>query len=387
MTKRPSNTGSLSPDELRPAPASGMTRAPAAATAGLPVHGGMIVREASPLNLEMPFGELDGFVTRTEHFFVRCHFPLPEIDLARWRLRVSGEVRQPLELDWHQLREMPAVTRMSTMECAGNGRVFLSPQVEGAQWERGAVGNAEWTGVLLRDVLERARLKPAALEVVCIGADRGKIADAPRPGGEIHYARSLPIAKATEDVLLAWAMNGETLTPTHGFPVRAVVPGWYGMASVKWLSELVVTATPFQGYYQTVDYAYWQRGGGEPSLIPITELQIKAQIARPGPAETLPASKPYLVRGAAWSSGAEIVRVELSTDGGRSWHETRLSENSDPCAWRLWEYEWEVPAERGEVVLMARATDAKGRTQPTERDADRGGYLINEVVGLGVFVQ
>jgi DMSO/TMAO reductase YedYZ molybdopterin-dependent catalytic subunit len=387
MTRHDSSSGSSSGHDAQPAPASGMHSGRTAPAAPSPVHGGMIVREASPLNLEMPFGELDEFITRTEHFFVRCHFPLPEIDPAHWRLRVTGEVRQPLELEWNELGAMPAVTRMSTMECAGNGRVFLSPQVDGAQWERGAVGNAEWTGVLLRDVLERARPTTSALEVVCIGADRGKIAEAPRPGGEIHYARSVPIAKAIDDVLLAWAMNGETLTPTHGFPLRAVVPGWYGMASVKWLSEINVTATPFHGYYQTVDYAYWQRGVGEPSLVPITELQIKAQIARPGPAETVPASKPYLVRGAAWSSGAEIVRVELSPDGGRNWHETRLSEKSDPCAWRLWEYEWQVPAARGQVVLLVRATDAKGRTQPTARDPDRGGYLINEVLGIGVFVQ
>lgn len=338
------------------------------------------------MNLEMPFGTLDQFITRTEDFFVRCHFPVPSIDRVRWKLRVSGEVQRPLELGWEEVRAMPHASVTATLECAGNGRVFLSPKVSGAQWERGAVGNAVWTGVRLADVLERAGVNAAACEVVLAGADRGRIPEAPRPGGEIHYVRSLPIAKAADDVLLAWEMNGETLSPSHGFPLRAVVPGWYGMASVKWLTDITVTSKPFHGYYQSVDYSYWQRDPGGPSLVAITEMQVKAQIARPGPAEAVAAGQPYLVRGAAWSSEAEIVRVELSVDGGHSWHDTRLGDQTDQHAWRLWEYEWDVPRTTGKVTLMVRATDAAGRTQPIERDPDRGGYMINEVLGIDVIV-
>jgi DMSO/TMAO reductase YedYZ molybdopterin-dependent catalytic subunit len=224
--------------------------------------------------------------------------------------------------------------------------------------------------------------------VILVGADQGKIEEPPRPGGTIHYSRSLPLAKATDDVLLAWQMNATELTPAHGFPLRALVPGWYGMASVKWLSDIVVTSSRFHGYFQSVDYAYWQRtGGGEPALVPITEMQVKAQIARPGPAEVVPTGQVYLVRGAAWSSEAEIVRVELSVDGGHVWHPTRLGENTDLHAWRLWEYSWQTPASPGRVTLMVRATDSKGRTQPTRRDADRGGYMVNEVLGVDVMVQ
>jgi DMSO/TMAO reductase YedYZ molybdopterin-dependent catalytic subunit len=259
--------------------------------------------------------------------------------------------------------------------------------VEGAQWERGAVGNAVWTGVWLSEVLKRAGLTSAAVEVILTGADEGEIEKAPRPGGKIHYARSLPRAKACDDVLLAWQMNGADLTPAHGFPLRAIVPGWYGMASVKWLTDITVTSRPFLGYYQTIDYAFWDRSTGDPTLVPITAMQVKAQIARPSPAETVPPAHTYRVCGAAWSGEAEIVRVELSTDGGQSWHDVELAPATERAAWRLWEYSWHTPATPGRATLMVRATDAHGRTQPTRRDPDRGGYIVNEVVGLDVVIQ
>lgn len=353
---------------------------------GQSVHTGLIVRQSQPLNLESPFGALDGFITRNEDFFVRCHFPIPEISRAAWRLKIGGEVQRSLELKWDDLRAMPETSVTATIECAGNGRVFLAPKAEGAQWERGAVGNAVWTGVRLAEVLQRAGLKASAREVILSGADRGEIESAPRPGGEIHYARSVPVAKANDDVLLAWHMNGQELSSAHGFPLRAIVPGWYGMAAVKWLNAIAVTAEPFHGYYQSVDYAYWQRKTGEPALVPITEMQVKAQIARPGPAERVPVGRAYLVRGAAWSGGAEITRVEFSPDGGKTWPETRLVGQSDRHAWRLWEFPWQ-PAQLGRATLMVRATDAKGRTQPARRDADRGGYMINEVLGIDVVVE
>ena len=350
-------------------------------------HAGMIVRQAAPLNLEMPFGALDDFVTGAEDFFVRCHFPIPEIEHEKWRLRVRGAVRRPVEFSWEELRAMPTTTLTATIECAGNGRAFLSPSADGAQWERGAVGNAVWTGVLLKHVLQQAELKPAAAEVNLVGAVHGTIEKTPRPAGEIHYARSLPLVKAVDDVLLAWQMNEHDLTPAHGFPLRAIVPGWYGMAGVKWLSDITVTETPFHGYYQSVDYAYWQRGAGEPALVPITEMQVKEQVARPGPAEVVPAGEPYLVRGAAWSGGAEIVRVEVSVDGGNEWRDARLDGRINRHAWRLWDYEWAVAASPGKATLMARATDARGRTQPTAHDPDRGGYMINEVLRIEVEVR
>jgi DMSO/TMAO reductase YedYZ molybdopterin-dependent catalytic subunit len=286
--------------------------------------GGMIVREREPLNLEMPFGSLDGFITPVDRFFVRSHFSIPQIDVKTWRLKIVGEVETPLELTYDEVSAMEPRTTPVTMECAGNGRAFLTPAAAGAQWERGAVSTAEWTGVRLSEVLRRAGLKDSGREVIFEGADRGEIREPPGPAGKSHYARSLPLRKANEDVLLAFKMNGEELTPAHGAPLRVIVPGWYGMASVKWLTRIIASDQPFHGYYQTIDYAYWERGPSAPTLVPITEMQVKAQIARPGFADAVRAGQTYPVRGAAWTSEAEITKVEISTNGGETWHDTHL---------------------------------------------------------------
>jgi len=350
-------------------------------------RGGMIVREREPLNLEMPFGSLDGFITPVVRFFVRNHFSIPQIDVRTWRLKIEGEVETPFELTYDEVREMESHTIPVTLECAGNGRAFLSPSVGGAQWERGAVSTAEWTGFLLSEVLRRAGLKNSVREIIFEGADRGEIEESLGPAGEIPYARSMPLQKANEDVLLAFKMNGKDLTPSHGAPLRLVVPGWYGMASVKWLTKIIASARPFHGYYQTLDYAYWDRGPSAPTLVPITEMQVKAQIARPGFADAVRAGELYRVCGAAWTTEAEITKVELSTDGGETWHDTQLLGESIRNAWRLWEYEWKVPTKAGKATLMARATDSQGRTQPTERDEDRRSYMVNHLLKIEVEVR
>src|SRR5438874_9560887 len=223
------------------------------------MQSGLIVREQEPLNLEMPFSTLSGFTTPNESFYVRCHFPIPEIAAADWRLRVEGEVEAPFELRYDELLQMETRTIPATLECAGNNRIFLEPKVKGVQWELGAVGNATWTGVPLSVLLHRAVVRPNAREVVFEGVDHGMLDDPKSPPGELRYSRSIPLEKAQRDVLLAYRMNGNDVLPEHGFPVRAIVPGWYAMASVKWLQRIIVTDRPFAGYYQTLDYAYWKR--------------------------------------------------------------------------------------------------------------------------------
>ncbi len=349
--------------------------------------GGMIVREKQPVNLEMPFGSLDSFITPVDRFYVRCHHPIPEIDVSSWRLKIDGDVENPIELTYAELAAMETRTMTVAMECAGNGRALLEPQRDGAQWEGGAVGNAEWTGVPLASVLKRAGVRGSVCEVILEGADEGEIKEPPRPQGKIHYARSLPLRKAADDVLLALRMNGEDLTPAHGFPLRAVVPGWYGMAAVKWLTRIIATSQPYHGYYQTVDYAYWQRGSDSPTLVPITAMCVKAQIARPEYAETVSAGKPYRVNGAAWTTDAEIAKVEVSTDGGGTWKDARLLGQTMRNAWRLWEFEWDVPATPGKAVLMARATDSEGRVQPSRHHDDRGSYLIHHWLPVEVLIR
>ena len=347
----------------------------------------LISRGEEPLNLEMPFATLREFVTPNEKFYVRCHFPVPQTDAVTWRLRIEGAVDAPVEFTLGELRAMSAQTTTATMECAGNGRSHLEPKVKGVSWDLGAVGNAEWTGVLLRDVLNRAGIAADAGEVVLEGADRGAIKEPPRPPGEINYARSLPLEKANADVLLAFEMNGEPLTPEHGFPLRAVVPGWFGMASVKWLQRIVVTRQPFNGYYQSIDYTYWEQRDAMPTLVPLAEMRVKAQIARPHMGEVVPAGKRYRVHGAAWGGEDEITKVELSDDSGASWNPVTLLGEAVKNAWRFWEFQWSAPRQPGDYTLMARATDAAGRTQPAQRIQEYGTYMINHVLPIRIEVR
>ena len=355
----------------------------------LQAFAGLVVRERNPENLEFPFSALNGFITSNEQFFVRSHFNVPKLDRDTWRLVIEGRVKEPCEIDYDELIRMPSRTVTMTLECAGNSRIFLSPKVGGLQWELGAVSNAEWTGVPLAAVLKRAGVKVGAAEVVLEGADNGAIAKEPVSPGKIHYARSLPLAKALmPEVILAHTMNGEPLSHSHGFPLRAVVPGWYGMASVKWLTRIIVTDTPFRGYFQTADYTFWEQRDELPvQLLPVTEVEVKAEIARPSLHEVIPAETIYRVYGAAWTGESDITKVEVSTDGGIHWENAQLLGDSVPYAWRFWEYYWRTPGEPGSHMLLARATDARGNVQPMQRDAHRGSYMISHVQPIEVEVR
>src|SRR5438876_7084374 len=321
---------------------------------------GKIVRGEAPLNLEMPFEKLDGFITPTKAFYVRTHFPIPKIDKSKWRLRVEGEVEKPFDLNCDELLKMESRTIPVTLECAGNNRIFLEPKVKGVQWGLGAVGNAQWTGVPLSILLDRAGVNTNAREVILEGADGGSLEDPKSPAGELKFARSIPLAKAREDALLAYKMNDVDLPAEHGFPLRAIVPGWYAMASIKWLRRVIVTDKPFTGYYQTLDYAFWKRRGDIAELVPLSGMQIKAEIARPREGEVIAANSHVRVHGAAWTSDGEIAKVEISTDGGASWNEVKLIGESKLSAWQLWEFDWKTPSKPGKQKLIARATDAKG---------------------------
>jgi DMSO/TMAO reductase YedYZ molybdopterin-dependent catalytic subunit len=346
----------------------------------------MIVRESEPRNLESPFSGLNGFITPSDLFYIRSHFAVPKLDVASWRLKVLGWVKEPFEIDYRDLLRMAGFTRTAFLECAGNSRVFLVPRARGLSWESGAVGNAAWTGVPLASLLERAGVKDGAVEVVLEGADKGAVNDEPRTPGEIHFARSVPIDKARRDVLIAYRMNGGDLWPAHGFPARAIVPGWYGMASIKWLSRIIVVERPFAGYYQTFDYSYFERNHGVPSLVPLTECGVKAQIARPARFEIISKATNYRVRGAAWSGESAVAKVELSTDGGQTWSITKLLGESVPHSWRLWESSWRTPDQAGRMILMARATDERGRIQPMQRDPDLRNVMIHHVLPVEVVV-
>jgi DMSO/TMAO reductase YedYZ molybdopterin-dependent catalytic subunit len=320
-------------------------------------------------------------------FYIRSHFPAPKLDLATYRLRIDGAVRKPLSLSYKQLRDMPSETRVATLECAGNGRVFLSPQVPGAQWELGAVGNAEWTGVPLADLLERAGLEEDACEIVLEGADRGRPKEEPVPPAPVAYARSLPRDKAVRrEVLIAHRMNGCDLPLDHGHPVRAIVPGHYGMASVKWLTHIHAVREPFRGYWQTSDYGYWDYLDGKPVRRALGEMKLKAEIVRPRVYETLRPNQNYEIFGVAWAGDAAVTRIAVSTDGGQSWADGEFLDPIERHAWRRWKFDWHTPKQSGHYTLLARAEDAVGNVQPDAHDLNFGAYVINHPLPIEVFV-
>jgi DMSO/TMAO reductase YedYZ molybdopterin-dependent catalytic subunit len=348
---------------------------------------GLIIRQKEPKNLEAPFDRIDSYLTPAELFYIRSHFPTPNLGCGSYRLRIDGAVRHAFALTYDELRSMPSETRVATLECAGNSRVFLVPQVRGAQWELGAVSNAEWTGVPLRALLERAGLAEDACELVLEGADRGTPMEEPLPPGPISYAWGLPRAKAIQpEVLIAYAMNGRDLSPDHGFPVRAIVPGHYGMASVKWLTRIQAVREPFHGYWQTSDYAYWASMDGKPVRRALGEMQLKSEIARPCVYETLPANRIYTVSGAAWAGETDVLEIAVSTDGGQTWADAEFLNPVRRHVWRRWKFDWLTPKKPGRYTLLARARDASGMLQLDKHDQSYGTYVINHSLPIEVFV-
>jgi len=347
---------------------------------------GRIIREREPLNLEYPFDELHSFLTPTDLHYIRSHFKAPELDRDTYALTIGGAVAQPFSISYADLLAMPAVTRPATLECAGNGRIFLVPQVKGAQWQLGAVSTANWTGVPLSALLERAGIDPNACEIVFEAADKGKPKEEPVPPGDTQYARGIPMSKAG-DVLIAYRMNGDELPLDHGFPVRVVVPGHYGMASVKWLAHIHVLTEPFQGYWQTSDYGYWDHTDGNPVRRALGPMQLKSAIARPRTREYVPAGQPYEVYGAAWSGDVQVEEVEVSTDGGRQWNLASLLDEATPFVWRRWRFLWQVPQAPGTYILLSRAKDTRGTMQPDHHDKDYGTYVIHHTLQIEITVR
>ncbi len=344
-----------------------------------------ITRSEDPLVVEFPFAELSE-VTPSAQFFIRNHFPVPDIDTATWKLRVEGAVRTTITVSLDELKAMPAVTVGAVIECAGNGRAFMHGNPRSIQWALGGVGSATWTGVPLRDVLAGAGIDASAVDIVFEGADHGREDKLPHCT-DIHFARSVPLAVALrEDVILAYEMNGAPLNAVHGAPVRVVVPGWYGVTSVKWLSRVIVATRPFTGFFQSAEYTYWDMSrGASPERVPVTTLQVKSEIACPSAGEELRAGLEYCVLGAAWTSDASIVSVDVSTDAGATWNGATLGDSPTGHAWRQWEFRW-TPSERGERVLMSRASDSSGRVQPIAHDLNHENYMVHHILPVPVVV-
>jgi sulfane dehydrogenase subunit SoxC len=334
-------------------------------------------------NHGMPLEALRWDVTPVGLHYLLIHYDIPLVDPATWRLEVGGRVSRPLSLSLEDLCSRPAVTRAVTMECAGNGRARLEPHIVSQPWLLEAVGNAEWTGVPVAALLEEAGLADDAVEILFTGLDRGV-----EGGVEQSYQRSLTLAEAADGPLLAFAINGEPLPPQHGFPVRLIVPGWYGMTSVKWLSRMDAIAEPFAGYQQATGYRI--RAHEDDEGTPVTRMMPRALMAPPGIPEFMSRERvleagPCEVGGRAWSGWGAIEAVEVSTDGGATWAETSLGPEPSPGAWRAWSFAWD--AAPGEHELCCRARDAAGNAQPVDADWNVGGYANTSVQRVPVTVR
>jgi DMSO/TMAO reductase YedYZ molybdopterin-dependent catalytic subunit len=337
---------------------------------------------AAPENSETPLEEVRSWVTPARLFFVRNHFPVPALDPVTWQLTVEGRVRLRRRWTYDELLALPERTVFATVECAGNGRSFLVPHAHGVQWGAGAVGHAEWTGVPLRRVLQESGVEADAVEVLFEGADHGSESDHPEP---MPFERSLPLDKALHpDTLLVTRMNGELLEPPHGYPLRLFVPGWYGVASVKWLTRIEVLAQRFHGYFQSKKYTVQRRTPAGLKTEVVGPMAVKAEFIRPRHDDTLHLGGNRLF-GAAWAGEEAVTRVEVSANGGATWAAADLIGPQSAYSWTLWEYLWEAEAV-GEHTLLARAVSASGKVQPVEHDPLHGGYCIHHSRPLPVRV-
>ena len=317
----------------------------------------------APFNAETRLESVSGTVTPAGRHYVRNHFGVPSHDGV---LRVDGSVARPLEISVDDLRARASVRQTVTLECAGNGRSFLKPPAPGEQWALGAVGTAEWTGLPLSDLLAEAEPLPSAVELLFTGADSGVVGAV---GREMSFQRSLPIGDAGLAFLVV-SMNGEPLAANHGAPLRLLVPGRYGMASVKWLSRITAIDAPFDGFFQVDRYIV----DGQP----LGWIAPRAVIASPVDGSSVAIGEEISVHGFAWSGGGLIERVDVSADGGATWSSASLGPIVGPKAWREWSMAWR-PDRRGETSLLARATDATGAVQPLDQVRNDLGYGNNAV--------
>jgi DMSO/TMAO reductase YedYZ molybdopterin-dependent catalytic subunit len=333
-------------------------------------------------NRGMPLEGLRYDVTPTGMHYLLIHFDIPYIDATTWRLAITGNVGRTLWLTLDEIRARPARTIPVTMECAGNGRARLVPRPVSNPWLVEAIGTAEWTGAPLRDLLADAGVRPDTVELVFTGADHGVQGEV-----EHDYARSLPVEEATRpEVLLAYEMNGRPLEPQHGAPLRLLVPGWYGMTSVKWLRRIEAVTEPFDGYQQAAAYLY-QQDEDDPGER-VTRIRVRALMIPPGHPDFLTRRRfvdagRVVLSGRAWSGTAPVLRVEVGVDG--TWEDAKLDPPVGEFAWCAWSWQWD--ATPGEHVLSCRATDANGNTQPVDQPWNFQGMGNNLVQAVPVTVR
>jgi DMSO/TMAO reductase YedYZ molybdopterin-dependent catalytic subunit len=335
----------------------------------------LIERNAWPEHWETTVEALGrSFLTANDAFFVRSHLPVPDLDTSEHRLEIKGLVARPLMLTLADLKAMPKTALTCVLECAGNGRGLMKlANTSGTQWGLGAVGNAAFYGVRLADLLERAGVASEAKHVWFDAADRGVLPGVP------PFVRSIPIEVATGDVLVAYAMNGDPLPRLHGGPLRAVVPGWFGMASTKWLTGIRVMPKPSDNHFMTRGYRYAPPPpGADPASMPAVEtLRVKSLITKPLDGSNMPRGM-LRVDGFAWAGPSGVAKVEVSVDDGQTWRSAELERSAHPYAWRAWHAQLHARARTGATLaILACATDGAGAMQPRVAETNPAGYGNN----------
>ena len=363
--------GAIAVTALAPRSAGAQTPTPVAGKEKL------IVRSPRPVNLETPLRELTAYHTPEDVFFVRNNYDTGPIDPAQWSVKIDGEVDNPMVLRLDDLKKLGTIGQDVMLECAGNGRAFHNPRASGIQWEYGAVGNQAWKGVRLADVLALARPRATGRHVAFDGADKPPTPQAP------DFIRSVPMWKAmSPHTMLAFEMAGKPVPHLHGGPVRALVPGFVGSASIKWLERIMVLPDEFDGFYMKSNYTA-PRADNDKDVYSLQSLEVKSVIVSPSEGAKLAAGRTSLW-GWAWAGEGELTGIDVSTDGGQTWRAGRFVGPWDRYSWRKWEADWDAVA--GGHTLMARATDSLGRIQPTARAFNRLGYRWNVIHAIRVDV-
>lgn len=339
----------------------------------------LTVRVARPFDAETPVRDFMSFLTPNHRFFVRSHFGPPEpekVEESHWSLNVGGAVGSPQAFTMNALRQLEPVTITAVLQCSGNGRAYHRPRVPGVQWERGAVGNAQWTGVRLRDVLKVVDVRAEAKHVQFQGADRPAVATVPL------FVRSIPLEKALHpDTILAYEMNGEPLPLLHGAPLRVITSGWMAESCIKWLTDVVVQEREATGYYMETAYRVPRGadatavGRNAGSAVPVEVMPVKSLIVSPQNGQAINAG-PIVIQGVAWAGEAKVVKVELSMDEGNTWQTAQFMGDPQSYAWRQWQFRW-TAKDAGTFTIVCRATDAHGEQQPVASPWNPGGFLWN----------
>jgi sulfite oxidase len=345
----------------------------------------LLIRSTRPPDFETPVALLDSFITPVEHFYVRSHMPIPQIDAAAFTLKVGGEVNSPITLSLDEIKKLPSVTITTTLECAGNGRGFFEPALAGIQWEKGAVGTARFTGTRMSEVLKKAGARTSGINVEMHAADRP-------PGTMPAFVRQVPMAKAMHaDTIIAWDMNGQPIPLVHGAPLRAIIPGWEGAYSVKWVNELNVLAKDSDSFWVASGYRYPNKRVAPGAAVdardmePLKGLAVKSLITTPANGAAMAAGK-IAVGGFAWAGENDITKVDISTDNGVTWQPARLTGEQARFSWRRFEFDFTATKPQSYLIL-SRATDSKGNVQPAVAQWNPSGYLWNQYDSVRVEVK